>query len=258
MIQEKLADLIQREIDGELSSEERQTLREILESDSEARRLSDRLHELVRSLSSVAHAEFPADLRGSILRSIAASDVRREVEPEPRPPHRHRTPRWMPLQVRPFAAGLAAGVAVTALVLGISSRLQPDASSVVGTMRSQNEVDAWKAIGRLGLEADRTTGRADVWARDGARLLTLELRALEETEVVVEFDPPTWDLTSFERSRSDGAVQIGRDHLSWKHNGVGTYRLQWQSTKEDVVSLSLRVKLRAGETWHEHVLPMIE
>ena len=106
--------------------------------------------------------------------------------------------------------------------------------------------------------SDRTTGWADVQARDGALLLTLELRAFEETEVVVEFDPPSWDLTGFERSKSDGAVQIGRGHLNWKHNGVGTYRLQWRSTKEDEVGPSLRLKLRAGERWHEHVLPTID
>jgi hypothetical protein len=125
-------------------------------------------------------------------------------------------------------------------------------------MMSRSAGDVWKSVGHLDLQADGTTGRADVRARDGALLLVLQLRALEETEVAVELDPPTRSLISFERSTSGSAMQIGGNHLNWKHTGVGTYRLQWRGTNEDEISFSLRLKLRADEGWHEFVLPTIE
>ncbi len=71
MIDERLLDVIQREIDGETTEEERAQLRERLSRDAEAAALLDEFREIADALNRISESDAPGDLRAAILERAA-------------------------------------------------------------------------------------------------------------------------------------------------------------------------------------------
>jgi hypothetical protein len=182
MNRDQLQDLIQADLDGELSVAERAELARLLLQDPEARHLHDEFRRTDQLLRGVLQAEPPASLRADILAAPALS-VRSGV-----PARRHYA--WPPYRV---AAAVLGGL----LIVGISYFLRD--GSAPGT-DLQGSLGPAAGPGTTGLVApqDHWSIRAEsievnaALRRDGERLrLELNLSAAMPCEVIATFDPAT-------------------------------------------------------------------
>jgi hypothetical protein len=180
MIDERLDVLINEELDGTLTAEGDAELRERLERDPEARLLRERLRHLARTLEQMPAAEPPPGLRAQIAVAVRLREARaagrtspfRSVAPDGR-----RLPRlrlsWSPGLAYSFAAGLAVGCALIALLRSDG----PESSAMV---ESADAVIDQFPVALAGVEG------MVVLRREAGRL-TAEVALRGETETTVEF-----------------------------------------------------------------------
>jgi hypothetical protein len=182
MNRDKLQDLIQADLDGELSVADRAELARLLLQDPEAHRLHDEFRRTDQLLRGVLQAEPPASLRAAILAAPALS-VR------PGAPAR-RQYAWPPYRV---AAAILGGL----LIVGIGYFLRDDSAPLTNL---QGSVDAPGGPGTTGLvePQDQLSIRAESvevnasLRRDGQGIrLELNLSAGMPCEVIARFDPAT-------------------------------------------------------------------
>jgi anti-sigma factor RsiW len=174
MIDEKHIELINAEIDGELSSEQRADLSGYLLRHPEARALRDDLQRLCGALNRTVQVPPPADLRDRILGALPA--------PAPR---RH----WSAGSSRPvlrYAAVLAGGLLVSAIAFqfGMDGRPGPDAAQVAGTMADPATDHTGAPVGTVRIDTPQVTGRVNLYRAASGLILGFDLAAREPIEVV--------------------------------------------------------------------------
>lgn len=193
MDRKRLQELIQADLDGELSHAERAELARVLLQDHDARRLQHefrRTHELLRSIPA---AEAPAGLRAEILAA------RREAAAEPAAPARRR---YNPAFYR-VAAVILAGV----LIVGISEILRDKNSPPSNLQGSMQPAPREK----LTLQADEVEVRATL-TRHGTNVrLELNSTAAFQSEVIAWIDPA---VTTFVGNSSAAPLGVANDRVT--------------------------------------------
>jgi hypothetical protein len=187
----RLKDLIQADLDGELSVAERADLARLLLQDPEARRLQAELRKTDRLLRDIAAAEPPPGLRAAILAAPAQAA-------------RAGTPGRVPFNrpVYRIAAAIVGGL----LIVGLSYLVR------------EGDVPAKNLQGSLIARQDELSIRADgvdVGAsleRTGDRLsLALDVATSIPCEVVATIDPAT---TTFVGKSGDAQLAAAHDRVT--------------------------------------------
>ena len=214
----QLQELIQRELDGELSVPERADLARLLLQDPEARRLHQEFRRTDELLHEIPVADPPPDLRAAILaapsRSLRPADAGRRT-------HTRSLYR--------LAAVILGGL----LVVGIAGLLLDSDTRRSGL---QGSVGA-AAQDRLSLRAEGVEASA-MLRRDGQMMrLELTVSTTIPCEVVARFDPAT---TTFVGTTGEAQVTAagdlvnarlaaGRQVLSLDFSGASPIQLQLRS-----------------------------
>lgn len=192
MDSKRLQELIQRDLDGELSHAERAELARVLLQDHDARRLQHdfrRTHDLLRSIPA---AETPPGLRAEILAA-------RQPAAQPAAPVQRK---YNPTFYR-VAAVVLAGV----LIVGVSEILRDKSapsSNLQGSMQPASR-------DRLTLQADNVAVRASL-TRHGPNLrLELNSTAGFRSEVVARIDPA---MTTFVGNSSVAPLGVAKDRVT--------------------------------------------
>lgn len=214
----QLQELIQRELDGELSVPERADLARLLLQDAEARRLHQEFRRTDELLHEIPVADAPPDLRAAILAARSRSS---------RPADAGR--RTYARSLYRLAAVILGGL----LVVGIAGLLLDSDTRRSGL---QGSVGA-AAQDRLSLRAEGVEASA-LLRRDGPMMrLELTVSTTFPCEVVARFDSAT---TSFVGGAGDAQVAAagdlvnarlaaGRQVLSLDFSGASPIRLQLRS-----------------------------
>jgi hypothetical protein len=174
----RIQELIQADLDGELSAAERAELARLLLADPEARRLHDEFKHMDRRLREIPQATPPAGLRPAILAALRLPEAKVVA----------RGTAWPALRL---AAAIVGGL----LVVGIGYRMldvTPTGSDLQGSLGAALPSQAPEAATRLdqarfsgeGVEASATLHRE----KHGLSL-TLELGGSTAYEVIARFDP---------------------------------------------------------------------
>jgi hypothetical protein len=217
----QLQELIQREMDGELSVPERADLARLLLQEPEARRLHQEFRRTDELLHEIPVADPPPDLRAAILaarsRSLRPADAGR---------------RTYTRSLYRLAAVILGGL----LIVGIADLLLDSDSRRPGLQGSLGAAP----LDRLSLRAEGVEASA-LLRRDGPMMrLELTVSTTFPCEVVARFDPAT---TSFVGDAGDaGDAQVtaagdlvnarlaaGRQVLSLDFSGASPIRLQLRS-----------------------------
>lgn len=219
MDRKRLQELIQRDLDGELSHAERAELARVLLQDHDARRLQHefrRTHDLLRGIPA---AETPAGLRAEIL--AAREQVAGPAAPAAR--------RYNPTFYR-IAAVILAGV----LVVGVSEILRDKnspPSNLQGSMQPAPE-------DHLTLQADNVEVRATLTRHGSTLRLELNSTAALRSEIIARIDPA---MTTFVGNSSAAPLGVAKDRVTIPV-AVGS--------QLDVLEFSgtapIRLELRAG------------
>ena len=220
MDRNRLQELIQRDLDGELSHAERAELARVLLQDHDARRLQREFRRTDQLLRDIPAAEAPASLRADILAAREQS-----VRPVASPAQRKYNPTFYRL-----AAVILAGV----LVVGISEILR-DKNAPTPNLQGSMQPPAQD---QLVLQADNVEIRASL-TRHGSKLrLELNSTAAFRSEVVARIDPAT---TTFVGNTGAAPLGVAQDRVTIPV-AVGS--------QLDVLEFSgaapIRLELRAG------------
>lgn len=244
----RLEELLQREIDGATSAEESAELHRRLMEEPAARELHDRLQRLAEDLRRVGQEEVPAGLRQEILAAVERSERARSGAVAT---HR-RTPGVRRRDLLPFAAGLAAGLALFALLSGGGGpdpAVDPDA--LTGTMRP-----GARSAEELSADAQRIEGPGVVATallrvhRDEA-VVDLHLRSDRPLETTLESVGGLTPLFGERRGPEAGEIRLTEGACRVVQEGEGRYRFVLRGEGE-AATASLRLRLRSGD-WSQQI-----
>ncbi len=180
MIDERVANLIQAEVDGELPVGDRAELEEVLQRSGEARRFREGMIRVSRLMSELPPLEPPDGLRQSVLSQI---DL----------PATPAWPDWSLSWLRPASYGMAvaAGMvlavglvnAVPGLVPEGASSADSDIERLVGTMVGRGERPGGPAEGHLAISGAGVQGEVRLQTYPDSWAVAFDLDVENPTEV---------------------------------------------------------------------------
>jgi len=175
MLNERITDLIQADIDGELTDHDRAELSRALLQSQEARKFRDDMIRINGLMASIPSLDPPFGLQHKIINAIK---LPKRVQ------FSARTSRW--LQPASYALALAAGVVMGIGLAQMSPRETQDLSTVVGTMLSQPESQHGSAGESLAIRLDYVQGNIKRSYLDHAMALEFDLTSDEPVEVTID------------------------------------------------------------------------
>ncbi len=134
MLEKSVLELINRDLDGAATAEEKARLRRICQENEEARKYAEDLRALSRGLAAVGRGVPPPTLRPAVMRSITGADV--AARPRAHVSLLENLLR-MPGNLKPamvFAGGVAAGLLLFALGLRVMAPASFDEKDLVGSL----------------------------------------------------------------------------------------------------------------------------
>jgi hypothetical protein len=219
MDRNRLQELIQTDLDGELTPAERAELARVLLQDHDARRLQQEFRRTDQLLRDIPAAETPPGLRAEIL---AAREI--PARPVVAQPRRYSQPFYR----------IAAVVLVGVLVVGISEILRDSQSPWPNLQGSMNPPPE----DHLSLRAENVEVRASLTRVGSTLRLKLDSTATIPGEVIARIDPA---MTTFVGNSGDARLTAG--------NGEVTIALA-TGTQSSVLEFSgaapIRLELRSG------------
>jgi hypothetical protein len=226
MIEPKLKELLNRELDGELTSDERTRLGKTLLRNAAARKYQKELRGLATSLASLQPVEPPRHLSNRIRAAVHANDVL--VVPTKSAWHVN-FPAFLRSPAVNRYAYVAAGSLVLCLILFfvISNVNGPAAvgdADLVGTLVLEGHVAGFSEGERTEINADAIRGNIETQFRSGLCLLRINLQSPEAFTAFIQTDPSAVQVEAVRHSGSASGAQVtfrdGEISLGGPRNGA--------------------------------------
>ena len=196
-IDERFKELIQADIDGEISADDKADLEAFLAANEEGKAFQDELRAVSDSLDALEQVEPPAYLRHVILGATGSKATTR-VRPS----------YWQRLFSVPalgYAASFAAGLALAYAVVDsdrVSERAFDDVTGLVGTVAELEKAGAVHATTAV---EDAVAGTVTLRSAGPLLILDFDLSAPEAVEIIARYSDQTIWFTGFAQLESDGA-----------------------------------------------------
>jgi anti-sigma factor RsiW len=198
MLEQRILELINAEIDGELGPEEQSELDGVLESSEEARAMRTELRKLANLMDGMPEQAPPADLADRILEQVHLPS---------RKPASFLTGLLSSLQPAPigvaFAAGLLVAVGFYEVTLGHKPALDP--ASIVGTMVANPQGQA-EYSDRLSIAAAGVAGTVSLGATGNIRVLSFDLDSADPAEIEIVLPDAGLRFGGLARSAADSGT----------------------------------------------------
>jgi len=190
-------ELINAEIDGELTREEQAELDAMLESSADLRAMQAELRNLASMLDSLPEQTPPADLANRILDQIQL--------PKSEPAF-SLAGLFGLFKPAPTAVAFAAGLLVTVGVYEVASErdVAMDTSRMVGTMVSGSPSQANNEKDSLAISVPGLSGTVSISESGAMRILNFDLDSVEETEIVIALAEAQLGFGGIARAASSG------------------------------------------------------
>ncbi|MGI9235668.1 MAG: anti-sigma factor family protein [Woeseiaceae bacterium] len=242
-IDEKYTDLINADIDGEISDSDKAELQTFLAESAEGRALHEELSALCSTLEAVEAVEPPPHLRHVIMNSV-----------KPAPAAIRRPGFLQTLFATPavgYAATFAVGVLLTLSLVNsgkISIRAFDDVTGLVGSVADPVEAHT---LGSIYVDESAIAGTVSLRSSGSMLILDFDLVAVEPIEIEADYaDNAIW-FTGFAQLESSGtaiSAQSGRVRL--RMEGKRRYAVYLQNESGRNTTVKLRFKAD-GEVVHE-------
>lgn len=212
MLNERITDLIQADVDGELADHDRAELsRELLQS-QEARKFRDDMIRINGLMASIPSLNPPAGLQHKIINAIKLPK---------RGPFSARTSGWP--KFASYGLALAAGVVMGIGLAQVNPRETQDLSAVVGTMMSQPESQQGSAGKTLAVSLDYVQGNIKRSYLGQTVALEFDLKSVEPVEITVDLSGTGMNFGGFADQDLASAVEQfevsdGKVHLLSRGN----------------------------------------
>lgn len=210
MTEERLIELINKEIDGLNSASEHEELMQSVSSNEHAARLYRDLLQTTKALQDVGQAQPPSYLRSHIMNSINAS----RALPDRRV---GRLSSWMEVfRGRPiaryalvFASGLCIGILFLVLASPWQHHAEPDASMVSGSMALFPDLHRLPALESARFEGEGVSGVFRTYKSGGNVFVEIEVQSSEKLTIELNSDPMELKFGGVRRSAdAEGDVNV--------------------------------------------------
>ena len=251
-IDRKWVDLINAEIDGQISAEDQALLNQHLAENDEAMRFRNELALLCGELDTMPDLDPPADLRHPALAGAGGSAG------TSRKTARHN---WLVtfnefLGIAPvrYAMSFAAGAVLTFVLVSsdqISRRAFDDVTGLVGTMSERGMLNDTARVGSMGLTLNELAGSVSLNRSGPLLILDFDLAAKGPVDIVALFDDRDIWFNGFAQLESTGtsvAAQTGR--VTIRMEGQRRYAVYLHSTGRNAATVRLQF-FSAGKLLHE-------
>ena len=236
-VDQEIAELINADIDGEISAADREKLRGYLQSQPEAQELYDEIASLCQSLDAMEAVAPPPHLKHVILDSLQAPPVR----------PRAVRPLWRRFLVAPplhYAGTFAAGSLVTFLIISsnqISEHVFDDVTDLVGTVGTEVNGSARPGDGIINLTGRQIAGTVKAHRAGPIMVIDFDLASVEPVEIVAEFtDRDIW-FNGFAQLESDGTtVSAETGRVSLRMTGKRRYAMYLYNASGGAATVKLR------------------
>jgi hypothetical protein len=236
MLDERTINLINAELDGELSDSERSELEAILRDSTEARTLRADLGRLGELMERLPAQEPPARLSGQILDSVQLSRVRSRVR-------RPFSPAGFLASLQPaqIGVGFAAGLllAVGYFELSPADLGEGDSARMVGTMVASKQTGAETIANSLFFKESGISGTVTLRESGPFKILDFDLDSGDPAEVEIAFAEAGLSFGGIART-STGPEVMGQSY----EIGGGTLRVMNQGQQ----AFSVFLRQAADET----------
>lgn len=224
MLEKSLTDLINRKIDGALTPEEEARLAKRLATDANARGLLDDLSHQGLLAQKMAVVEPPATLKPSIMRAIEQPALRARRSWIAHPFGQFFNTRRRIQYAFAFSGGMAAGMLILAVGLGIVRVGPHEESDAAGTSIIESSTPVFQPIEERKISLGDIQGTISTASGRGEHLITLQLQGPGDSRVLLALQPETAEVTGIENldgSKGDYTVHSGGIEL----RGRMAYRL---------------------------------
>ncbi len=251
MIDSRTEDLINRGIDGALSANEANRLKEYLSTDPEALNYYDELENLSQMLEQVEEVDPGPNLKKNILNSIPVQKYQNEE-------NRERTPLFSIWNFRAsyrltlaFAFGLIIGFFTYSFVTDLPPN--NNNSNLIGTILLNGPDAKFKPADQAEITLPEINGTVSSQYAENVVLFRVDLTTDSEIEVVVEFDGNDLRFAGFQPQKySAGQINVSSNELKLVHEGRHDYVLIFEDKTSTVSQFT--VKMLADKMIYEKTL----
>ncbi len=232
MTGEQIRELIQRDVDGDLSPSERRSLDSALRRNAGARRLHAELKSLGTSLASVRQAEPPANLENKI-----RAGIRSRMVP---PPSRRSWIESLRALVRTptvlrygtvFAGGLVTGALLFMFLIHPQPSAGVSADAATGTLITNAE--------SYPLDLQGARGTLNAIQTETGKELTLRLICAAPTTAKLTFDPSRVKLENIRDVQSAGGALVNDGVVSVTGTGPQKFTLSFTGVRDSRVTVQV-------------------
>jgi hypothetical protein len=245
MTGEQIRDLIQRDVDSDLSPSERRTLAQALRRSTSARRLHSELLALRKDLSSVRQVEPPVNLGNRI-----RADIRSRITPQA--PRRTWIESLRALIQTPttlrygtvFAGGLVTGALLFMFVIHPQPASNLSGDVATGTLLTHSETFPVDLQGAKGMVTAIPT--------EAGKELTFRLMCGTQTTTKLSFDPSRVKLENVREVQSSGGPVVVNEGVV-EMTGTGSQRCTLTFTGVRDSRISVQVSCAGGGTFTKDI-----
>ena len=243
----KIIELINADIDGEITSDEKAELTRVLENDAEARAMHEQLSALCESLDSEAQIDPPPHLRHVIMNQVPEKSAEPESE------------SWLhALFVTPavrYAATFAAGVIMTILIVDsgqIEQTRFDDMTRLVGTVSDTSEYGP--AVASMTIHKADVAGQVALRRADPIMILDFNLATKGPVDIVASYTDRTVWFNGFAQLEATGTSITADDgEIRIQVNGKRRYAVFLHNSDSRNVSIELQF-FANGQPIHRETL----
>ena len=255
-IDQQTTDLINAEIDGDLSAADKALLDERLAESDEARALRDELRELCGSLDALPEEAVPGDIRPRILARVKSAP--QKVNNKAGSGFGEIFAGLFGVPFVRYGMSFAAGVILTFTLISSdqgSRQTFDDVTGLVGTISGGAPLEG--SITRkdnLELTHNELAGSVSLSTTGSLMILDFDLASKDTVEIVARFDDRDIWFSGFAQHESEGttvASQTGR--VTVRMSGQRRYAVFLRNAGQDAATVNLSF-VSAGRVLHEGAL----
>jgi len=232
MTGEQIRELIQRDVDGDLSPSERRALDSALRRNAAARRLHAELRSLSASLGSVRQAEPPVNLenriRADIRSRIPAAPARRSLVESLRT--LVHTPSFLRYGTV-FAGGLVTGALLFMFIVHPQPPATVPGDAATGTLIANGE--------SIPVDVQGVKGTLTTIQTENGKEMTLRLACAAPTTTTLTYDPSRVKLENLHDVQSAGGAVVNEGVVSVTGTGSQRCVLSFSGVKDSRVTVQV-------------------
>lgn len=244
MVDEKYAELINREIDHVNSPKQSKKLQEYLKNHPEAQKLYNDLSNISKILSQTKFVDPPENLKKNIISAIPVDRYKANAK-KIGLIHYFNTFLFegKPRFAYAFSGGVLTGIIVILLVLSVLGKNNLiNFSNLRGTIGANSSTPIFHAVENLDMDGANLKGNIELSCSDNSVLIKLSLKTPNDVNVIIEFNENEMNILEFKKSNNLGNELIVDKHsLQFSNIGENNYQIVFARKTAALLPFSLKI-----------------